>query len=420
MARPLIVCGVLLFAHVAVAQPAARATPAAATEKPRAAGGELLAPAEDAAHVVVGTIVARRQLDLQGWSAELAIERVLLGAAQPAVKLRIAWEELAPSRAVRFASGERALVVLEPLPNGSLWMTRFPKRDAWAVAGRGEAFARMPEASSLDALQRYLALKRPQRGAPAGIAALANLARRGSEPLAQEALTRLGAVSALAQKLGADARASLSALLADPQRSDALRASALALAGRRKLSALTPDARLLASAGGRLAPAAVEALGAMGALTPTEAQRYASSRDPALRAAALRGAPSAYDASRLTTLAKRDAAGEVRAAALGALVRREGARAASTAVDALFDADADVQAEALRVLPAFPKESAQLLRARAFGPRANDAEATKPALAGLSLLGRDGVAVLNEIERDHPNEEIRRLAQFLLGRTPEH
>jgi hypothetical protein len=44
----------------------------------------------------------------------------------------------------------------------------------------------------------------------------------------------------------------------------------------------------------------------------------------------------------------------------------------------------------------------------------------RPVLAGLSLLGRNGAAVLREVEAEHPNEEIRRLAQFLLGRTPEH
>jgi hypothetical protein len=101
-------------------------------------------------------------------------------------------------------------------------------------------------------------------------------------------------------------------------------------------------------------------------------------------------------------------------------VQREGARAADAAVDALFDPDEDVQVAALRALPAFPAQAAQLLRARAFGPRANDAEATKPALAGLSLLGRDGAAVLREIEASHPNEQTRAFAQFLLGRTPEH
>ncbi|MFI5318849.1 MAG: hypothetical protein ACHQ6V_04675 [Myxococcota bacterium] len=392
------------------------ASSASAEAKPRAAAGELLAPAENAMRVVVGTLGTPRPLDAQGWSAELAVERTLAGSAATGAALRVAWEELAPSRAVRFAPGERVLVALDPLPDGSLWSAR----ECLAPACDGEAFARAPDAASADALQRYLALPRPQRGAQAGVDALANLARRASESLALEALARLGTLPALAQNLSADARGSLAALIADPRRPGALRAAALTLAGRRKLSALAPEARALASVGGALAPAAVEALGAMSALSPAEAQRYAASRDPALRAAALRGAPGALDATRLEALARSDAAGEVRAAALAALARREGAGAANAAVEALFDADAEVQSAALRALPAFPSESAQLLRARAFGPRANDTEALKPALAGLSVLGRDGAAVLNEIERDHPNAEIRRLAQFLLGRTPAH
>jgi hypothetical protein len=158
----------------------------------------------------------------------------------------------------------------------------------------------------------------------------------------------------------------------------------------------------------------------MGALSAADAQRWASSREPALRAAVLRGAPDALGASRVAALAQRDAAGEVRAAAVATLARREGAAAASTVVDALFDADPDVQAAALHALPAFPRESAQLLRARAFAARASDTDAIRPALAGLALLGRDGADVLREIERDHPNAQLRELAQFLLGRTPEH
>ena len=37
-----------------------------------------------------------------------------------------------------------------------------------------------------------------------------------------------------------------------------------------------------------------------------------------------------------------------------------------------------------------------------------------------SLLGGDGALVLREIEATHPSEKTRALAQFLLGRTPEH
>ena len=68
----------------------------------------------------------------------------------------------------------------------------------------------------------------------------------------------------------------------------------------------------------------------------------------------------------------------------------------------------------------FPVEAAPLLRARVFGQLADDPAAARTALAGLGVLGRDGAAVLREIAREHANDEIRELAQFLLGRTPEH
>lgn len=380
----------------------------------------MLAPAEAAAYVVVGTITALRQLDAQGWAASIAVERALVGGVKPPLHLRIAWEELAPSRAVRFANGARVLLALEALPNGSLWTQRFPKRDALVVANRGEAFSRETGDASISALASYLALPQTERVDAGGAAALAELARRADSQLALEALARLGALPALATKLGEPGRAALAALLADATRGDELRAAALGVAGRRKLLALAPEARKLAAAGSALAPFAIEALGAMGALSREDVQHLAASRDSATRAAVLRGAPGALEAGRLAALAKTDAAGAVRAAALEALVAREGARAADAAVEALFDADADVQAAALRALPAFPAAAAPLLRARVFGARANDTAAIKPALAGLSQLGRPGHAVLSEIEQSHPNEELQRLARFLLGRDPAH
>jgi len=312
------------------------------------------------------------------------------------------------------------LLALEPLPNGSLWMKRFPQRDAWAVAGRGEAFARDPTPATVDALASYLRLPRTARAGSPGVTALAQLAQRAELPTALEAIERLALRPALAPQLVTAGREALGALLLDSTRPDELRASVLTLAARRRLAALEPEVRKLSAGGGTLAPLAIEALGAMGALSAEEARRIGASSDPRMRAAILRGAPGGIDAAKLEALARRDAAGEVRAAALEALARREGAAAAGAAVDALFDADAQVQAAALRLLPAFPAEGAPLLRARVFGARASDTDATRPALAALSLLGREGLAVLREIERDHPNEELRQLAQFLLSRTPEH
>ena len=48
------------------------------------------------------------------------------------------------------------LLALEKLPNGSLWTTRFPRRDALHVAARGAAFVRDPDAASLAALAQGL------------------------------------------------------------------------------------------------------------------------------------------------------------------------------------------------------------------------------------------------------------------------
>jgi hypothetical protein len=392
----------------------------AQAKKPRAAPGALLVPAERAQHVVVGTLARPRALDAQGWSAELAVERVLAGGAQRGAKLRVAWEELAPSRAVRFAAGERVLLALEALPNGSLWMTRFPKRDAFAIAARGDAFARAPNDASVDALARHLALPRAQRDQHAGVAALAEIALRAEFALAREALVRLAGIPSLAAKLSEPGRASLAALLASAERGVPLRAGALALIAQRKLSALIPEVRELAVRDGPLAPPAVEALGALGALEESAVRSYLAAVDPKLRAAALRAAPNALDASQIARLARRADAASVRVAALEALVRREGPRAADVATEALFDADDEVRAAALKALPAFPAEASHLLRARAFGARADDAETRKLALAGLAQLGREGAAVLAEIARDHPNEEARELATFLLGRTQPH
>ncbi len=399
---------------------AAAAREVRAPEPPRAAGGAVLAAAERSPHTLIGRVLLPGHVDAQGWAATFAVERALAGGLEPGARLRIAWEELAPSRRARLVDGGYALVVLEALPNGSLWSARFPRRDVLAIAAGGDAFLRDPDGATVAALARHLALAPAQREQAAGVAALAELAQRGEPGVALQAHARLGEIPALAQRLEEPARASLAALLADPARGEALRAAALDVAGRRKLTALLPSLRSLAEAGGALEPAALEALGAMDALSGDELKRLVAGRDPAARAAAIRAAPGVLEPGRLAALAKGDPAGAVRAAALDALVRREGARAADVAVDALFDSDGGVQAASLRALPAFPAESARRLRARLFGARTGETDRLRPALAALGMIGDDGRAVLLEVESSHPDEQLRGLARFLLGHEPPH
>jgi HEAT repeat protein len=406
---------VLLAAAVALAQ----APPTGPAPAPAAGGSALLAAAETARAVVVGRVRAPQQLDLHGWRAGLTVERVLAGDLAAGGEQAIGWEELATRRPARFADGARVLLALEPLPPGSLWSQRFPRRDALAVAARGDAFVREPDARTLEPLAAFLALAPEAREQAAGISALCALSARGEPRVAGSALSRLGGIPALKERLPADAPQTLAGLIRDAARPPEVRRAALALVAARELRALEPAVDAVAAQPGPVQGDAVDALGRLrGGFPPERAAALLASDDPAVRAAAARRAADGVSAATLRKLVGTDPAGVVRGAAAEALAAREGEAAVPALIVALREADPDARAGAMRGIVALgPAAALPALRSEIWE---SDPGGPPERLAGavlvLTLLGPEGLAELSRIAHEHPSPKLRRVAELGLGR----
>lgn len=391
----------------------------------RALGGApLLRAAEHAPRVALGTIEEPGAIDRSGWAAWLRVERELAAPAPTAVgasgaapavteRVRIGWEEVAPDRPPRFAAGERVLVALEPLPGWSLWRQRFPKHDALAVAADGQAFLRGPTRISVDWIARWRALLPADREAAPGTAVLAGLIAGAEPPLAEAALARLGEIPGLAERLDAPATAALSAAITDTQRPPELRLGVIALVGAGRIEALRPALPPLAEAGPPWAAAAWQALAELDGGLPVEVLRGLLDRsDPGVRAVAVahgRGTPLA---ARVARLAREDAAPEVRAAAVRALVVAPDPETLELGFALLADPAAEVRAAAARAVGAYGADVVPRLRAMA---EASTGQAASGPMGALSFAGPAGSEALIALSRTHPDPSTRQLARLFAG-----
>src|SRR5262249_39697550 len=171
-------------------------------------GVAIIATAARAESVVTGEISAVEQLDVHGWRADLRVDTVLAGNIPLGASVTIGWEELSTARRVRFANGQRVLVVLDPLPTQSLWRKRFPHvdpaRPVGVVASAGDAFLVSPDGMTVGALGHYLAMTPSARNGAPGVVKLAELVRSGHPAVAREALALLESDSERRDQLGAD------------------------------------------------------------------------------------------------------------------------------------------------------------------------------------------------------------------------
>jgi hypothetical protein len=401
-----------LLCALTVAAAADGAAAAAAPERART-GGQLVAAAEAAEATVLGRVGEVRRLDRHGFAAPLHVERVLGGALAPGDAVTMAWEELAPSRPVRFGEGDRVVVALDPLPSGSLWSGRFPRRDALAVAARGEAFLVDPDAPTLDRLGAWLSIPAGQRSGGAGVLALAGLIEGAQPPVAASALARLGDVPGLGAQLGGEATGLLAAVVSGAkERPLELRRALLGLVASRRILALRAAAEAAATDGPLEAPA-LEALAAIDGGLP--AQRVAAllaRPEGELRVVAVRHAGAALDADQLAALARSDPAPAVRSAALESLVARHGATVLDLAAPVLSDPDPGVRAAAARSLGALGAPAVPRLRALAERSRGGDAAGP---IAALWEAGPQGQVAVRTLAESHPDEQARRLCRLLAG-----
>ncbi len=402
----------LLGALLAVAASAARA------EAPRAGGGvRLIEAAETAPATVVGEVRELRRLDRHGRAATVAVELSLRGPLEAGAPVEIAWEELAASRASRFAKGDRVLVSLERLPGASIWRERLPKVErrqrVLAVAMKGGAFLRRPSGRSVSLLSHYLALGLPERSGPAGAAYLVDLVEAGELALATDALRRLAARSELDAQLGPNG-ARLARALLRPDGGDGFRGALVALIARHRLESTRPALESVAAADPPPPSAVFEALAALdGGLDPERtAQLLADAPVDRRRVAARHARGPGADAT-LERLLRSDPSPEVRAAAAERLAELRGDAAMDPLLGGLSDTAPTVRGVAARHLAGMGAPAVVRLRRVVDG---NDPEAARAAVVSLGLSPTaEARTALLEISETHPEPDLRSLAKLALG-----
>lgn len=397
---------------------------AAGDELPRASGGVRLIEALEAAPTAVVAVVAEpRRIDAHGFAARLRVESSLAGPVPAGAELRIAWEELASSRATRFAEGERVVIALEPLPGASIWAARFPdpklRSGVFGVSMRGDAFLRAPSALAVERLEHYLKLAASDREGTNGVALLAEIAALCEPPLAVSAAERLARHSGLDEKLDPAAAALMVRALLRTDAGPALSTALLEVVARERPAALRAPLEALASREA-LAPAVVfEALAALDSgVAPARAARLLSDASPAHREVAVRHASGPDARVELARLARSDPASSVRAVAVERLLALGGASAVEDGLSALHDPDPSVRGAAARALGSLGASAIPGLRRKVDS---NDPDAARAAVVALHLTGSPtAVAALAEIADSHRDESVRALAAIALGRKIGH
>jgi hypothetical protein len=397
---------------------------AAPDEQPRASGGVRLVEAlETAPSAVVAVVAEPRRIDAHGFAARLQVESSLAGPVPAGAQIRIAWEELASSRATRFAEGERVLVALEPLPGASIWAARFPDPEArsrtFAVSMRGDAFLRAPSALAVARLEHYLRLAARDREGTNGAALLAEIAALCEPPLAVSAAERLARYEGLDEKLDPAAAALVVRALLRTDAGPALSSALLEVVARERPQALRAPLEALA-AREALAPAVVfEALAALDSgVSPARASRLLADASPAHREVAARHARGPDARVELARLARSDPAPAVRAVAVERLLALGGESAVEDGLSALHDPDPGVRGAAARALGSLGASAIPGLRRKVDS---SDEDAARAAVVALQLTGSpEATTALAEIADSHRDEAVRALAAIALGRKIGH
>jgi hypothetical protein len=386
---------------------------------PAAEGTALIEAVLASPLTLVGIVRDRRALDAQAWRAELEVESAVVGDAASR-RVAFAWEELSASRPPRFATGDRVLLALAPLPPASLWQERFPdvreRLSMRVVAQDGAAFLRDPSPGSVLTLRHYAALPAAARSGPDAARHLLALVAEAEPALAFSAATTLqgarlespppAGVADLA--LDALARADADAELQEPLLGW-LRATQPALGPPLDAAiarASAPRAfwfRARAALAGGLAPARATALLA----SPSASHRIA-------------GIESAGkgEAQELARLAKNDAAPEVRSAAVVRVAEVQGMEGLDAVLAVFSDRELEVRGAAARAAAGLGAPAVPRLREVAL--RWPEPAPVSAVMALRFVRGPEARAALAEIAETHPEEGVRFLANAALGKPVGH
>ena len=400
------------------------AAPGPASAAPRAAGGvKLLEAMESSPATVVAQVVEPVRLDRHAFGAGIRVETALHGPLEAGDRARIAWEELAESRAPRFADGDRILVSLVRLPGASIWRQRIPddqeRSGALGVAMRGDAFLRRPSIGSVGVLQHYLALGGQERAGSAGAGYLVDLVAGAELPLAKSAVERLEGLPGLEEMLGERSGPRLARALLRGEADDAFRRDLVGLIGSRSLESARPALEAMAASQPPPPPQVFEALAALeGGVSGWRLAALLEDAPVEQRLVAARHASGPEAEDTLVRLLASDPAPEVRAAAASRLVELEGEQALEPLLRGLADPESSVRVTAARHLAGLGEPAVPRLRQVV---EANDTEAAAAAVVALGLSPAPGArAALVEISTHHANAGLRALADIALGRPLGH
>lgn len=406
-----------------IATAIAAETASAPTTRPRAAGGRgILGAAEHAQVVAIGHVQGLRKVDRSGWAAGFVPDLVLQGEARVGETIDMAWEELAVSRRVRFDNGDRLLVVLEDLPNMSLWAKRFPPgagpRPVLAIAAAGDAFLRDPDPFTTSALEHYLAVTPRARGEAGGMARLAEIVVLAATPVAIDALEQLEARQDLASVLGADGSATLLEAARSEKRDPAVRSRALLLAASRRLPGTLEAARSLAEPGSPLRVTAWRALATLpDGVRADEARALLEDSDPELRTVGLLAVTGPEARAAILEVARKDSVPEVRAAAGVTLVRRFGVDAIDDALSLLADPSSKVRGT---VAAEVGRLGAAAVDPLVVVVDTAGEDAAAAAVVGLAKAGPSGASAIVRIAASHSSDKVRAVAELALGHGPDN
>jgi hypothetical protein len=400
--------------HRVLAVAAVALLAASAHAQPSTPERVLLPATEHARATVVGRVDDVTKLDRSGYTATLVVERVLAGDVRPGEPIRIGWEELASKPPPRLRKGQRVLIALDDLPQGSLWRERFPAgTSALAIAARGDALLIEPQSTDLELLAGYVQLG--AKATPAARASsLARIAAGASPMVARAAVDRLALLPNVGHALDAAATEQLMRTAADERQPLQLRREIIVLAGQARLTAAASALEALAVRDGVFEAEALTSLGEIRGLPNAQVESLLDRKEASVRAVGARFATSALAERRLPSIVRRDPAPAVRAAAAQALVETHTIWGLDAAVPALADPDPQVRSTAAQSLGALGAAGVPALEAVA---RSQPAEA-RGAITALAMAGPQGIVVVRQLSQDHPDQRLRDFARLALGQGP--
>lgn len=350
----------------------------------------------------------------------LRVTRALKGAAAEGESIALAQEMLFANTKPLFADGAETLVFAVPLPNYSSFVETLPKGTYWRWA---ERLATAPDVAPFgapaltDAVAQYLT-------AQGDAEALADFVVRsvvGNDArVRDDALLDVARRRAVGPLLDAGRLQPVDAWLRDASRPPLERARAIVQLARAHAAGIVPIAESLAVAAGPLQAPAIDALITMDAPPPVERLLVLSrSPDEPLRLVASRGlaklaSPAALD--RISQLLAEDPSPSVRVAILEAFGRAPNPTIVALAGAELARSDKSVAGAASEALVRQGTPEAVAILRKALEEGQPDARMAA-AFALKRMNQRETDEILEQLEKTHPDPEVRRLCKLALGES---